>query len=267
MLNNCRFRGGGQIGTSGIYYYHVASFGRNGSNYSLSHVTFNDCEFERNLSGWTAADVPKNTVSLWEDNRAGHSHIEYLTFNRCHFSVKNPSGQYGAVNANIEFKTDTWGGDTGTDFSHNYHDIAFRDCVFEKSGTFNVDLTDSARAWADAHGLDSNWTKIPDAVHGQDITIAGCVIKGGGQSGTYAYGICFENPYRWTVKDTTIYDGAGSGLDEPHASWQCGGGRILDAGGRLWATWNTPRTDTYNVWQDNKVLAGFGAYTPSPYDP
>ena len=248
----------------------MASFGRKGSNYSLSHVTFNDCEFERNLSGWTAADVPKNTVSLWEDNRAGHSHIEYLTFNRCHFSVKNPSGQYGAVNANIEFKTDTWGGDTGTDFSaqlprHRLPRLRLREVrhVQRRSDRLRPCLGRRSRP------RQLNWTKIPDAVHGQDITIAGCVIKGGGQSGTYAYGICFENPYRWTVKDTTIYDGRQQRQrrPEPHASWECGGGRILDAGGRLVGYLEHSTPDTYNVWQDNKVLAGFGAYTPSPYDP
>jgi len=228
-------------------------------------VTFTDCEFERNLSDWTAADVAKNTVSLWEDNREGYSHIEYLTFDRCHFGVKNPSGQWGAVNANIEFKTNSYS--QYPDFAHNYHDLVFRECVFERSGTFNVDLTDSSRTWADANGVTSDWTKIPDAVHGRDITIVDSTIKGGGLSGTWAYGICFENPYRWTVKNTTIYDGGGSGLDEPHASWQCGGGRILNASGDRVGYLEHSTPDTPNVWQNNEVLAGFGSYAPSPYDP
>jgi hypothetical protein len=267
-LLRVRFRGGAY--PSSGYGKAVVQLGGKGSHLSLSHVTFRNCEFERNAVTDTATRAPfhgLNTVSLWEDNRAGYSHIRYLSFVGCHFGVKNERGLYGASDANIEFKTNTWGGNTGTDFSHNYHHIAFRRCVFEKSYIFNVDLTDSARAWARRHGVTSGWRKIPAAVHGKYVTIAACTIKGGGQSGTFAYGICFENPYHWTVKNTTIYDGRGTGLDEPHASWECGGARILSSDGSRLGYLEHSTTDTPNVWQTNKVLAGFGSYKSSPYDP
>jgi hypothetical protein len=76
-----------------------------------------------------------------------------------------------------------------------------------------------------------------------------------------------ENRYRWTVKDTTIYGGTESAADEPHTSWECGGARILNASGHRVGYLEHSTPDTLNVWQNNKVLAGFGSYTPSPYDP
>ena len=77
VFENCRFRGGGP---NGSYWHAVAQFGGKSFHRNLSHVAFNHCEFERNLGDWISPTAPQNTVSLWEDNRAGYSHIEYLTF-------------------------------------------------------------------------------------------------------------------------------------------------------------------------------------------
>ena len=155
-----RFRGGGPVpgvtydptSTSYVGYNALIQLGGKESTRSQSHISFVDCEFERVAGPWVSRYVRGNTISAWEDNRSGRAHLEYISFTRCHFGVKNAAGAYGALSANVELKTNTY--TQYPEFAHNWHDWTFKDCIFERSGDFNIDFTDSARAWFRTNGLD-----------------------------------------------------------------------------------------------------------------
>jgi hypothetical protein len=283
-----RFRGGGPVpgvtydpaSTSYVGYNPLIQLGGKESTRSQSHISFVDCEFERVSGPWVSRYVRGNTISAWEDNRSGRAHLEYISFVRCHFGVKNPAGAYGALSANVELKTNTY--TQYPEFAHNWHDWTFTDCIFERSGDFNIDFTDSARAWFRTNGITEsgttdgvpNWTLAPIRFHagletGRSVTINGGVIKGSGYTSApeWTYVICLENPLGATITGVTAYGGNRTQGEMISSSSACGPWRS----GPL-PTWRTPVTD-YDLggmqaaW-DNRYTPGvWGAYTPSPYDP
>lgn len=284
-----RFRGGGPragvdyskyTNSSSSYesYDPVVQLGGKGTERSASRITFTDCEFERSVGPYISTHVRANIMSLWEDNRAGYAHLEYLTFVRCHWGVKNAAGQYGALSANIELKTNSQSSDP--DFSHNWHDVLFEDCIFERSGEFNLDFTDSARDWLRSRGMSEsgttdgvpNWTLVPMRYHagtetGRSVSVVGGKIKGAGfYYDGWPYVFCLENPIAATMRGVTIWGGARTNSEPESAS--AASGPILAA---TLPDWSLPlgydRRGMNAVYGNTYYPGVWGTYTASPYDP
>ncbi len=277
-----RFRGGGprsgvdyaRYTDSSPYYTSydpVVQLGEKGHRRSASHIRFSHCEFERPAGPYVSTHVRANVISMWEDNRAGYSHLSYLTFYQCHFGVKNPAGQYGAVSANVELKTNSYGDGS---FDHNWHDVVFRDSIFERSGDFNLDFTDAARSWLEAHHLreTGNWTKVPMRYHagsetGRSVSVIGGQIKGAGYSSDrWPYVFCLENAIGAPLRDVRIWGGAPPAPAPQSASPACG--PILHV---ALPTWPLPlhydARGIIAVYGNTYTPGAWGSYTPSPYDP
>lgn len=217
-------------------------------------------------------------MSLWEDNRAGYAHLEYLTFVRCHWGVKNASGQYGAISASIELKTNSQSRDP--DFSHNWHDVVIRDCIFERSGEFNLDFTDSARDWLKSRGMTEsgttngtpNWMLVPMRYHagaetGRSVSVIGGQIKGAGYSyKNWSYVFCLENPIAATLRGVTIWGGNRTNPEPESTSSACG--PVLSSALPDWSLPLGYNRAGMNAVYDNTYYPGvWGTYTASPYDP
>ena len=284
-----RFRGGGPrdgvdyskyTDSSSNYtsYDPVVQLGGKGTKRSASRITFTDCEFERSAGSYVSTRVRANIMSLWEDNRQGYAHLEYLTFERCHWGVKNAAGQFGATTANIEFKTNSQSSEP--DFSHNWHDVVLRDCIFERSGEFNLDFTDSARDWLKSHGMTEsgttngtpNWMLVPMRYHagvetGRSVSVIGGQIKGAGYSySNWSYVFCLENPIAATLRGVTIWGGNRTNPEPESTSSACG--PILAS---ALPDWSLPlgynRAGMIAVYGNTYRPGVWGAYTASPYDP
>lgn len=277
-----RFRGGGPRpgvnysaytnSSSGYESYDpVVQLGGKGTQRSASRITFNDCEFERSIGSYVSTHVRANIMSMWEDNRAGYAHLEYLTFNRCHWGVKNAAGQYGALSANIELKTNSYGNGS---FDHNWHDVVLRDCIVERSGDFSLDFTDAARSWLRSQGLSEsgNWMRVPLRFHagnetGRSVSVIGGQIKGAGlYSGTrWPYVFCLENPIGATLRDVRIWGGNRTNREPESASAACG--PIISS---ALPSWSLPlaydRLGMDTVFGNTYTPGVWGTYTSSPYD-
>lgn len=290
VFDNCRFRGGGPIpgvdysqASSSNYlgYYPVVQLGGKDYKRSLSRVSFKDCEFERTDGNWVSPYVRGNIMSLWNDNRTGYSHIEYLTFEGCHFGVKNPTGQYGSVSANIELKTNNTASSDFNDYTHNWHDVVIKDTIFERSGDFNIDFTDSAREWLKRNGMTEsgttngvpNWLLVPIKYHagnetGRSVSVIGGQIKGAGYHSApqWTYVFCLENPIAAIFTGVTAWGGARTNPEVESIS-PAAGPNITSA----LPNWPLPLqydSKGMNAIYNNTYYPGvWGSYTQSPYDP
>ncbi len=195
MFRNCRLRGGG--GSAGA----VLDLGScSGSAGSLSHVTFSHCQIERNLgvenfsvNGGCGRGF--NDISVYENPAAGGAQVSDLTFVGCHVGVSNGAGGHdtGSPRAGIE----VWTG-TGK-VVKGWHRITIRDCVFEATDRFCIDLAD----WPSANGKHLAGPAL----------IEGNLIKGGGYGSgehPWSYSICLEAPRDVTIRRNTIYAAADS---------------------------------------------------------
>lgn len=186
-----RFRGGGGTGSNCA----VVWLGSSSGSRSLNHVTFSRCQVERNLgtenfsvNGGSGRDF--NDISVYENPSAGGSQVSDLTFTHCHVGLSNGAGGHdtGSPRAGIE----VWTGPGRV--VQAWHRITLRDCVFEATDRFCIDLADHA----DASGRHLAGPAL----------IEGNVIKGAGYGpGTHpwSYSICLEAPRDVTIRDNTIY--------------------------------------------------------------
>ena len=191
-----RFRGGGGAGSNCA----VVWLGSCSGSRSLNHVTFRDCEVERNLgtenfsvNGGSGRDF--NDISVYENPAAGGSQVSDLTFVGCHVGVSNGAGGHdtGSPRAGIE----VWTGHGRV--VQGWHRITLRNCVFETTDRFCIDLADGP------------------AANGKHLAgpalIEGNVIKGAGYGPgdhPWSYSICLEAPRNVTIRDNTIYAAYGS---------------------------------------------------------
>jgi hypothetical protein len=195
-FTHVRFRGGGGTGNNCA----VLMLGSSSGSRSLNHVTFSHCEVERNLgtenwsvNGGSGRDF--NDISVYENPAAGGSHVSDLTFVGCHVGVSNGAGGHdiGSPRAGIE----VWTGHGRV--VHGWHRITLRNCVFEATDRFCIDLADHA------------------AASGKHLAgpalIEGNLIKGGGYGPgehPWSYSICLEAPRNVTIRHNTIYAAYGS---------------------------------------------------------
>jgi hypothetical protein len=196
-FKSCRFRGGGGGGSNAAVIWLGSS---SGSSSSLSHVTFSRCQVERNLgvesfsvNGGSGRDF--NDISVYENPSAGGSQVSSLAFVGCHVGVSNGAGGHdtGSPRAGIE----VWTG-TGK-VVKGWHHITIRNCTFEATDRFCIDLAD-----------------FP-AANGKHLAgpalIQGNLIKGAGYGSgdhPWSYSICLEAPRNVTIRGNTIYAAYGS---------------------------------------------------------
>ena len=173
-FERCRFRGGG-----GSDY--DAAVVLLGWQYSCDHITFTDCDFERNVGTGT---VGTNIVSVNNMAYSGGPQVEYITWERCHFGVDNGGANTVTPRAAIECTNKG----NGTPIK-GYHHMYVLDCVFEKTGWFTLDFADN---WG--------YLKLCD-----NVVIRGNLIKGAGAAGTWGYGVCLEMPIGTIVENNTFY--------------------------------------------------------------
>jgi hypothetical protein len=193
-FTRCQFRGG--AGGSSSTPLHLG-----GGNNSCSHITFTDCTVERSLTNETPYPYSGggNCVDVNEvvDSTNG-AHIEYLTFNRCHFGVSNGRTDIprniGAVRMMVEM-THTG----GTPVRHGYHDITFSGCIFEAANGCALDI-----AGAIYNGVH---TDAYVTVEGCEFRGAGYLVPGSGDG--WGYDITDEGNNHVTITDCDFYPSYG----------------------------------------------------------
>ena len=231
---------------------------------SAHNILFQDCEFER--PQYSNADYllggGNDTVSIWGNNLAGETNIHHIAFDRCHFGVKNGAagtegygtGRVAVIIQSVPHEY-SWRPDHPLDyfltdwtlFVQNQHDFSFTNSVFEQSFWVTANPCDHARAWGVAHGYTTGNMPAgaaPDVTYLQNVVFDGNTFKGSGlRTAQSSNPVRFEVAKNSIVKNSTIYLGnASSPVSMP------GGGDNVTA-------------------VNNVVYPGFGAYTPSPYDP
>jgi len=185
-FTRCQFRGGAAS------YRAPLKFG--GGTNDADHITFTDCNVERNLGNHESDGASGYNNVLWIEavGDANGSHMEYITFDGCHFGVDNGrrdiARSIGAPRANVELYQLPGAGAVRTGSHHVY----FYDCIFEAADQLAT--------------LD-----IPSAVYNGATTdgycvIDGCTIYGGGVTKDWLpNGICVEGVNHVTITDCDIY--------------------------------------------------------------
>ena len=252
-FTRCQLRGGG--GTS--YDAPVALLGWASSG---NHITFTDCNFERNC-GSTDVALGNNIFSLNNFQYAGGVQVHDITWSRCHWGVDNDGVNTITPRAGIECTNKG----TGTAVQ-GYYNISMLNCVFEKTRYFSLDFADDER-------LSDN------------VLVKGNWIKGAGGGGL-SYGVCLECPKNSVVEDNLIYRCADPCIKLAYTSptssviirnntfqldydngisstasvfWLSGGGHqiygntvVTNLNQHIWETWGATNTVAYGNTVTNK---------------
>jgi len=163
-----RFRGGG-----GVNWTYVVKLG--GSGGDCDHVTFKDCQVERNLGVEVdGSDRGFNDVCIWT---SANARVSDVTFEGCHIGVSN-GVRSGAPRMGVECYTDSGSG---------WQRITFRNCVVEV---------------CDAHGMDFS---DEYNIRSEGLVVEGCTLKGGGKAGReWGSTIDLEYPLRAVIRNNTF---------------------------------------------------------------
>ena len=206
-FTRCAFRGGG--GTPGWKDSGVLALGM---FQSPDHITFTDCNMERNLGTENSANSNGyNQVHVYGDYFSGTSSYgaaSYITFDGCHIGSSNGVAS-GSPRMGIECFLAS-----GSEVP--YHHIDILGCNVEVCGTHNLDFSDT------------------ENYPGHDILIDGCLLQGGGShpgDSGWGYSINIEFADTVTVTNNTIY-----------RSWE----RALKFYERTWGIANRPNTHIHN---------------------
>jgi len=189
-FTRCQFRGG-----SGGNYRAAAVFG--GGLNSCDHITFTDCNFERNLADHpvdrdTSDTVGCNTV-IWIErvDRVDGAHMEYITFNGCHFGVSNGRTDIARSIGSPRMTMEMYQYHEGGAVRDGWHHITFTGCIFEAGDCSTLDAPSAT--YNNQH---------TDAY----LTIDGCVFHGGGVTGDYWQGgVNLEGINYVTIHDNDFY--------------------------------------------------------------
>jgi polygalacturonase len=180
VFERCRFRGGG--GEQGWVKSPVVSLG---CDHSCSHITFRNCQVERNLGTEKTRNFANDYNDMSIDVNRGVT-VSYITFAGCHVGVSNgaTSGRaIGSPRMGLECWSD---GSAG----YPWGNITLRNCVFEATDTHAVDFSDSKTCRCSG------------------VLIDGCTFKGAGK--TYVnWGsvIDVECPAKVVIRNSTVYRG------------------------------------------------------------
>ncbi len=251
----------------------------------MTYTTFDDCEFERpqstNAVDGTSGSLGR-ILDIWWDSRAGGSQFHDVSFNRCHFGVKNGyhSGIDGyGVGGTILFQPSPAehapdgprpsGAANNMSFdwsqvTHGAYDITFTDCLFEYALWYPMDICDYARSYSLTNlfngrvGADpptsTRADAIPDRIWNIAFSMAHCYMKG---SFPVPHGVVGE-----LGKDCTFsndFCGTGSVFTQAGSFGNVVSGSFADGSRPVTAIF--PRGAAYD-WRGVTTR-----YTPSPYDP
>ena len=177
VFERCRFRGG-----SGRAYTYVVDLG---SGAACNHITFKDCEVERNLGVESGGDQGFNNICVWV---AQSGPVSDITFDGCHIGVSNGQGGHdtGSPRFDIECYTDT------SPMAHGWQNITLRNCILEAADMETADFADYSQARASG------------------VLIEGCTFKGGGYNATKWQNVLnFEMPLGVVVRNNVFQRGLG----------------------------------------------------------
>jgi len=177
VFERCRFRGGG-----GAAYTYVVNLG---SRSACDHITFKDCQVERNLGTDSNGTLGYNNITVWS---AVGGKVNDVTFDGCHIGVSNGQGGHdtGAPRFGIECYTENASG------THGWQNITLRNCVLEAADQETADFADAGGARASG------------------VLIEGCTFKGGGYNATkWRNTLNFEMPRGVVVRNNTFYRAGG----------------------------------------------------------
>jgi len=174
LFERVKFRGGG--GSGGDWYnLLLGDWAR-----SCDHITFKDCEIECNLG-------TGNNARITENSAAGGAHVDSVTFDGCHFGVSN-GVRSGCPRMDLEVVCiDLANGDTV--YTHGWSNLVVRNCTFEPSDWYNLDLAD--------HVITGT----------QDRAAGPALITGNTFLGGDTYTICTESPAGVVIEGNLFYRG------------------------------------------------------------
>lgn len=173
IFRRCRFHGGGTGQDESVV---MLGYGRD-----CDHITFIDCEFDRNL-GTEDEDYSLcyNNVSLYATSDGAPS---FINFKGCTFGCDN-----GVTDGSPRMNVECW---VQADSTKAYHDITFTGCTFARAEFHSLDLADS------------------DSARASNILISDCVFQGAGRNeateGYWGHNICIESPGNIVVTGCTFY--------------------------------------------------------------
>ena len=180
LFERCRFRGGG-----GANWTYVVKLG--GSGGSCDHITFRDCEVERNLGVEVAGeDRGFNNIGIWTD---GDSRVSDVTFEGCRIGASNGQGGHDTGAPRMGLECFVSGGTTG----YGWRNITLRGCVFEAADFHTADFSDQPEA------------------RGTGLLIEGCTFKGGGYTNVkWQWTLALEMPLNPVIRNNTFLRGNGT---------------------------------------------------------
>ena len=174
-----RFRGGG-----GVNWTYVVKLG--GSGGDCDHVTFKDCQVERNLGVEVdGSDRGFNDVCIWT---SANARVSDVTFEGCHIGVSNGQGGHDTGSPRMGLECFVSGGTTG----YGWRNITLRNCVFEAADCHTADFSDQPEA------------------RGTGLLIEGCTFKGGGYTDVkWQWTLALEMPLNPVIRNNTFLRGNG----------------------------------------------------------
>lgn len=189
-FTRCQFRGGGGTGVDGPVL-------RLGSSNSCDHLTFTDCNVERNLGTENSTlSLGYNDIGLVERTDV---HCAHITFTRCHIGVTN-----GVATGSPRFGCECYT-DANDTHSYSYDHVTFDTCIFEQTDAGNLDLADSLASSASY------------------CIVTGCTFKGAGLTHIkWGHALCVELPATTYVTNNTFWGSWLSSLMVTNSSGQTG---------------------------------------------
>jgi hypothetical protein len=198
-FTRCQFRGGSGMVVCPVHF--------GGGTNDADHITFNDCNVERNLNDYATADA-NNSNNVYFVEAVGDlngSHMEYISFYRCNFGVDNGrrdiARSIGAPRGDVELYQYPGSGVVRT----GWHHVEFWDCYFPAGDRWTFNPASAVYNGAHTDGY---------------LVVDGCTFYGGGTGG----GVSLEGPNYMTVNDCDIYPAylfclssiASGGVDSHH---------------------------------------------------
>lgn len=227
-FTSCRFRGG----RPGVRIDTVIL--GNGSS-SCDHITFKDCDVERNLGTGDDIFIGENGSVA-----TGGAHVDNVTFDRCHIGVSNGTGGHDTGSPRAGIEAYTYPTASRNVAYHGWSNVRILNCVIKATDGFCVDLADAPLA------------SDPSQRASGPALISGCTLMGGGYpsstggSGTNGYTIESEAPNGVVIENNTIYRGSENTI-------QTGASSGLPSGMII-------RNNVINMDFDNGIPVGAGQY-------
>jgi hypothetical protein len=180
-----RFRGGRAGAPDGDFA--TVAFG--GENLSCDHITFIDCEVERNLG-------LGDNIGLVEDGSLiNGTHVSDVTFTGCHVGVSNGNGGHDTGGPRMGVELYTYPDGSNGECYHGWSNFVFTDCVFEATDDLCFDLADGPSKYGGRASGPATMTR--------------CTFMGGGYSGTQtnSASVAVEGCKDVTFTDCLFYRG------------------------------------------------------------